>query len=41
VEFEDHEIERLQASVAASHGFMVMWHRHEIYGSCVECQQLA
>ncbi len=37
VEFEDPEIERLQASVARAHGFLVTSHRHEIYGLCAGC----
>ena len=37
VEFEDDEIERLQETVAAKHGFALMSHRHELYGSCGDC----
>lgn len=37
VEFEDPEIERLQASVARAHGFVVTSHRHEIFGLCATC----
>jgi Fur family ferric uptake transcriptional regulator len=33
-EFEEHEIERRQAEVAAHHGLRVERHRHEIYGRC-------
>lgn len=32
VEYEDHEIEKLQEELAARHGFKVVGHRHEIYG---------
>ena len=35
VEYEDHEIERLQEELAEKHGFKVVSHRHEIYGECV------
>ena len=35
VEFEDHEIERIQDMIAERMGFEVLSHRHEIYGSCV------
>lgn len=35
VEYEDHEIERLQDELAAKHGFKVVGHRHEIYGDCL------
>ena len=38
VEFENHEIERLQAQVAQAHGFTVESHRHEMYGLCPRCQ---
>lgn len=34
VEFEDHEIERIQDAIAEKLGFSVVSHRHEIYGSC-------
>ncbi len=34
VEYEDDEIERLQEELARRHGFEVVSHRHEIYGSC-------
>lgn len=42
VEYEDHEIERLQEELAAKHGFRVVGHRHEIYGDCtrVDCPEL-
>lgn len=42
VEYEDHEIERLQDELAARHGFRVVGHRHEIYGDCTteDCPEL-
>lgn len=33
-EFEDPEIERRQAEVAADHGLRLRSHRHEIFGTC-------
>lgn len=36
VEFEDLEIERRQQRIAASLGFEVVDHRHEIYGRCAQ-----
>lgn len=39
VEFENDEIEALQASVAASHGFKMTGHKMEIYGICPACQK--
>lgn len=35
VEYEDHEIERLQEELARRHGFRVVSHRHEIYAECI------
>ena len=42
VEYEDHEIERLQEELARKHGFKVVGHRHEIYGDCLtpNCPEL-
>ncbi len=37
VEFADQDMERLQAKIAASHGFHMLQHRMEIYGLCSEC----
>ncbi len=37
VEFEDSEIEARQDRIAARHGFTVLSHKHEIYGTCAEC----
>lgn len=36
-EFEEPEIEDLQDRIAARHGFVVQHHKHELYGSCAEC----
>ncbi|MCL2723318.1 MAG: transcriptional repressor [Polyangiaceae bacterium] len=38
VEFEEPEIEVLQARVAARYGFLLKSHKHEMYGTCAECQ---
>lgn len=38
VEFEEPEIEQLQARVAESHGFLITSHRHEMYGLCPDCR---
>lgn len=35
VEFEDEAIEARQEVIAATHGFAVKRHRHEIYGECI------
>jgi len=37
VEFERQEIEALQEEVARAHGFQLVSHRHELYGSCRAC----
>jgi Fur family ferric uptake transcriptional regulator len=38
VEFENPEVERLQDTIAARHGFVLKRHRHELYGVCAECR---
>ena len=38
VEFEEEEIEKLQESVANSHGFQLIHHKMELYGICPSCQ---
>jgi Fur family ferric uptake transcriptional regulator len=37
VEFEDHEIEAQQEALAKRHGFRLVSHKHELYGTCPEC----
>lgn len=37
VEFEDDAVERLQEQVAATHGYRLVSHRHELYGYCRAC----
>jgi Fur family ferric uptake transcriptional regulator len=36
-EFQSPEIERLQDEIAASLGFVIEGHRHNIYGRCRKC----
>lgn len=38
-EFENHEIEELQARVAKQFGFVLTSHVLELYGTCPECQR--
>jgi len=38
VEFEDRQIESLQAAVAKQHGFFILSHKMEIYGLCKDCR---
>jgi Fur family ferric uptake transcriptional regulator len=37
IEFEEPRIEELQDEIAAKYGFLVAWHKHEMYGDCAEC----
>jgi Fur family transcriptional regulator, ferric uptake regulator len=39
-EFENDDLERLQAEIASNHGFHMLQHRMEIYGICAECTRL-
>jgi len=41
IEFEDHEIEKLQNLVTRRHGFLPEAHRLEIFGRCRRCASLA
>ena len=38
VEFEDDIIELEQKRVASAHGFLLLMHRHELYGLCPSCR---
>ena len=38
VEFEEPRIEDLQEEVAKRHGYMLLSHKHEMYGVCPKCQ---
>ena len=37
VEFEDEQLEQLQAQIASNHGFHMLQHKMEIYGICSKC----
>ena len=37
VEFESDAIERLQDDIASKHGYRLLTHRHELYGTCGDC----
>lgn len=39
VEFLEPEIERLQDELVEKHGFVIRWHRMEIFGLCPACQE--
>ena len=38
IEFECRSIEEAQIRIAAEHCFVVLRHRHELYGHCQDCQ---
>ena len=38
IEFEEPRIEVLQDEIAESYGFALTSHKHEMYGSCSDCQ---
>jgi len=38
-EFENKTIEKLQAAVADSHGFLIENHKLELYGLCAKCRR--
>jgi Fur family ferric uptake transcriptional regulator len=37
VEFECQMIEDAQCDIAKRHGFLILRHRHELYGHCADC----
>jgi Fur family ferric uptake transcriptional regulator len=37
IEFEEPEIELLQEAIARRHGFELLSHKHEMYGTCAVC----
>ncbi len=37
IEFEEPQIEELQEKVASRHGFQLLSHKHEMYGTCGAC----
>jgi Fur family transcriptional regulator, ferric uptake regulator len=38
IEFVNESIEKTQDKVARDHGFKILWHRHEIFGRCPDCE---
>lgn len=38
IEFEEERIEQLQEEIATRHGFLLRSHKHEMYGTCTDCQ---
>ncbi len=38
IEFESEKIETEQQRVAEEFGFVIEWHRHELYGRCSKCR---
>ncbi len=41
LEFTDETIERLQDEITRQHGFLLLRHKHELYGLCAGCQEKA
>jgi len=39
VEFDSPKLENLQMRIVRNHGFEMEYHKHEIYGSCLECRK--
>ena len=37
-EFESPQVERAQDRIAAEYGFTLSGHRHELYGTCAQCE---
>jgi Fur family ferric uptake transcriptional regulator len=37
IEFQSPMMERFQDEAIRRHGFVALWHRHEIFGRCKEC----
>jgi len=38
IEFEEPKIEELQEKIAVRYGFELISHKHEMYGTCADCQ---
>ncbi len=38
VEFLCPEVEQRQEEIAAENGFRLVWHRHQLYGVCPDCE---
>jgi Fur family ferric uptake transcriptional regulator len=41
IEFEEPQIEELQERIARRYGFVLKSHKHEMYGTCPDCQAKA
>lgn len=39
VEFEEDQVEQLQDAIARTHGYRLVSHRHELYGTCRACSR--
>jgi len=37
-EFLSEQVERRQEEIAAEHGYRLVWHRHQLYGVCGNCE---
>lgn len=37
-EFLSPEVERRQEEIASEHGYRLVWHRHQLYGVCGNCE---
>lgn len=37
-EFLSSDVERRQEEIAAEHGYRLVWHRHQLYGVCRDCE---
>jgi len=38
IEFEEPKIEEMQEKIASRHGFTLLSHKHEMYGTCADCR---
>ena len=38
-EFLSPEVEQRQEEIATEHGYRLVWHRHQLYGVCSQCQE--
>ncbi len=40
IEFENEKIEKLQEAIAKKYGFRLENHKHELYGTCSQCEPI-
>jgi Fur family ferric uptake transcriptional regulator len=40
IEFDSPKLESVQAHIVKNHGFVMAYHKHEIYGYCASCRKL-